>query len=489
MNKLKVITFVVLIISAVQAHATTYWVSKTGSDSNNCLTQSTGECASIQKAISLAQSGDTVYIKAGTYTEVSATSAYTTPCMWFSSGPASLCIKRSGTKSNPIVISSAPGVADGTVIIDSQNIRVGIQVNGFDYINFSGLKFINNLKYAIVNDAPDNQNTHTVSASNISVGVIIQNCIVDGVLTAESGDNIGALGPWGTQDWVIRNNFLTNVVGGSGIRAYGIINIRVEHNTITNVSEGILWKDHFVKNDTTRGFYTESEIAYNYISAYKFGINVQTRGTGSSEAGHNYIHHNIFTGFNQSEPECIHYVMSDAGRISGNLRIVNNTCDTVTTDGVALTLSASNKVELYGNIFLRYGLGIFSAYVDTVSPKITASDYNVFMGNQSNLAALDRYSTAPQAIYQTLTNWKAALDSQSLSLAMNNPDTHSAAITYNANLWNQTDSTLPYRLTGANPGIALLPTGKNAGAYENGTEIIGRLNPVTAKATPKPPTQ
>ena len=316
----------------------------------------------------------------------------------------------------------------------------------------------------------------------------IRNCIVDGVFTNDFGDNIGALGPWGSQDWVIFNNLLMNVTGGSGIRAYGVINIRVEHNTITNVAEGILWKDNFVKDDVARGFYVGSEIAYNYISATTLGINIQTRGTGSAEASHNYIHHNIFTGFTQSEPECFHYHMSDAGRTSGNLIIVNNTCDNVRGDGVAVSLTSSNGVKLYGNIFARYGLGYFSQYVDTTWPLIKESDYNVFMGNQNNFGALDRFSTAPQAVYLTLANWKAALDSQSKTLAFNNPDPHSVGIAYNANLWNQTDSALPYRLAGSNPGIGLLPGGKNAGAYENGTEIIGRLNPSTMKSTPKPPT-
>lgn len=86
--------------------AATYYVSTTGTGNYTGQSNSLAR-NSIQRAISLAQPGDTVSIAAGTYIESSATSAYTSRCGWFDPMIASLCIVRSGTPGNPNHIRAA----------------------------------------------------------------------------------------------------------------------------------------------------------------------------------------------------------------------------------------------------------------------------------------------------------------------------------------------------------------------------------------------
>ena len=54
-------------VSAAEATAKTYYVSNSGSDNNSCT--SGAPCKTFNKAMSLAQSGDTIQIAAGTYSQ------------------------------------------------------------------------------------------------------------------------------------------------------------------------------------------------------------------------------------------------------------------------------------------------------------------------------------------------------------------------------------------------------------------------------------
>ncbi len=112
-----------LMLVSVPAEAKDLWVSKQGSDANNCTQESTAECSSIQKAISLAGPGDTVHVKSGTYVEDGTKSAYG-GCTWMNGHPVSLCMTTSGTKDRPITLQAAKG-HEGKVIVDSQGERVG----------------------------------------------------------------------------------------------------------------------------------------------------------------------------------------------------------------------------------------------------------------------------------------------------------------------------------------------------------------------------
>lgn len=451
---------------AVLYNGKTYWVSKTGDDANNCLLESLSECATIQKALSLIAPGDRVYIKSGTYIENSQLSAYTNSCSWFN-GVGSLCINTSGTKAHPILISAAPGSAEDSVVIDNVNARVGIVILANDYITFRGLSIKNSVKNAIANGGQ--AGNEVADTSLLSIGVIIENCSFYGVTTPDSGDNIAAIGMWSTQDWIVKNNLIENVLAGSGIRAFGVINALIEHNNIRQVSSGILWKDHFIKDLTTRQHVFESEIRYNLISATDYGVLIQIRGTETPEAGDNYIHHNIISGIVNGEPAGLRFAMSGAYAQSGSLTFTNNLVDcSSASNSVGVTLDSSENAEFFGNILIRCSLPIEAIkYGNTIFSNISKSNYNLFMGSFG--AVMDRYS--PSAVtYPTLVNWQAALDSGSFSLGFNNPDLNSKYNSYSSSFFTNEK---PYLQSASSPAKSMLPDGTNAGPYQLGSEIIG----------------
>jgi hypothetical protein len=485
MKLLKYILFIGFVMNAASCLAIDYWVSNSGSNSNDCKA---ADCASIQKAISLARAGDTVYIRPGLYTESSANNAFTSACHWFAT-VASLCINSSGVSGNPIVISAAPGAEAGSVVIDNQNLRVGVVLNYNDYITFRGLKIINSVRNAIANESQAGNDV--ANQSLLAKGIVIENSQFFKVTTPESGDNIAAIGAWGSQDWIIRNNYIDGVEGGSGIRGYGVINALVENNTIKNVSEGVLWKDHFVLNLTTRGFVDESEIRYNLITASAFGIRIQIRGSRTPESGHNYIHHNIISGIRRAEDGAgISVAMAEAYAQSGKLYASNNLVDCSSASGVSgVGVDSSIDMQVVGNIFYKCGYGISaikSPLVAVNSPNIvrlTVSNNNLFLGTFS--VVMDRYNSAAK-FYRDLATWQKAKDVDSISLAFDGPDLLSkyAAAADSAFV---TASVKPYEYSASSPALRMMPDGTNAGPYQVGTEVIGVLSLVDIDSRPLPP--
>jgi hypothetical protein len=480
LSRLLLIVFFVFISS--ESFATDYWISKTGNNSNNCKTETTGECASINKVLMLAVAGDRIYIKPGTYIENSTQSPFTAGCAWFDA-KASLCINSSGTKDNPILISAAPGALDGSVIIDSENSRVGVVMLAHDYITFRGLTFINNMKNGIANGSQAGNDV--ADPDLLSIGVIVENCRFDKVTTPDAGDNIAAIGMWSTKDWIVRNNIIKNVSSGSGIRSYGLINALIEHNTISDVSEGIMWKDHFVGDSTNRTLLVESEIRYNLIKANRYGILIQIRGDGTPEAGHNNIHHNIIYGLNGSEPAGVRVAMAGARALSGDLKFTNNLVDCSDgTQTVGVTVDSSTNVQFFGNIFLKCGAPFETIkYSDTKVARITASNYNLFIDAFST--AMDRYSNTSIG-YTSLSSWQTAKDSSSISLAMDNPDTNSKSITLADAKFLSNVSRL-YTPQLSSPIIKMLPDSTNVGPYQSGDETIGVIDPALVKSPPQDP--
>ena len=286
---------------------------------------------------------------------------------------------------------------------------------------------------------------------------------------------------WSSKDWIVRNNYIDGIPGGSGIRSYGVINALIEHNTISNVKEGIMWKDHFVEDLTSRQHVFESEIRYNLVSANDYGVLIQIRGSSTPEAGHNYIHHNIFYGLNGSEKAGLRQAMAGAYAQSGETKFSNNLVDCSKGSQTAgVTIDASSKVEFFGNIFLKCGTPFEAIkYSDINVAQIVASNYNLFIDTFG--ANMDRYSTTAKT-YSTLTDWQSAKDISTMSLVLDNPDTNSKMSTSTAATFI-TDNGRLYVPQSTSPAIGMLPDGTNAGPYQLGTEIIG----VIKQSPPLPP--
>lgn len=379
-----------------------FFVTASGLDSNPC--SQALPCGTVQRGIDLLKAGDSLYVGPGTYKGVS------NSCYFFGTYPTA-CIKSSGTPDKRI------SVIGDRAIIDGEGTKAGILMNANDYWNFTGITFKNVRKYAIANQSQAGNDVAVDSL--LSKGVTIDSIVVDGVTTNESGDNIGALGPWSSQDWIIRNCNLSNVLGGSGIRAYGVINALVENNVMSNVSEGILWKDHFVT--ANRELVFESLIRNNDIAATSFGIRIQIRGSGTPEAGHNIITGNAIST-TRSDSEIISVAMSEARNQSGYLYIRDNilTCPGV-SGCAAISVDASQDLRITGNTLVAH-IGIAAIKKDAVRiARLTESDNNVFTTTYA--AVMDRYGATKN--YRSLAEWKAAKDSESDTLTFDNPDKNS----------------------------------------------------------------
>lgn len=106
-----------------QAASTTYYVSPSGSDTNDG-TSASAPLKTLQKAADRTRPGDTVSIMGGTYTEAAP-------------GRDILVIKRSGTASQPITYRAHPGSKPVIHPVDSWN---GVHVAGASHIVISGLE-------------------------------------------------------------------------------------------------------------------------------------------------------------------------------------------------------------------------------------------------------------------------------------------------------------------------------------------------------------
>lgn len=464
---------VLVCLHSAQTLAADYWVAKTGSDSNAC--SAANPCLTIQKGVSLLKAGDTLNVKAGTYTDDGGASAYAPKgafCGWLDSQPASanVCINVNGTATSPIVLQAAAG-DEGKVILDAQNNRVGIHLQTSDYIKLRGFTIRNARTEGIASwGQPENA---VADVSRLSIGVVVENNAIYNT-TGAWGNNTSAIGMWSSKDWIVRNNLIDGVTvdgtKGCGIQSYGVINALVENNKVTNVDYGIYWKDHFVADATTRASVFESEIRYNEINARLQGLHVSIMGSKSEEAGENYFHHNIVYGYGNSNENLagINVVMDEAYAISGKIRVENNLLDSNNPLAIGIRIDSSKDAQVKGNIIMRQVNDmIFPA--KTFAANVTYSDYNVFKPSPTIVAD---YGSATKN-YATLANWTSAVTSSVRSLKVNNPDAHSktalfSAIVVNADARN-------YKYTSTSPALKMMPDGSNAGPYQKGTEVIGLL--------------
>ena len=502
-------------LTSVSAQGADFWVNKSGSDSHGCTDRTTDACLTIQKGISVLSAGDTLNIGSGLYTDVGSKSPYLKPDTpaYFQSYPTdvtsfNIVLDRSGTKDQPIVIQADPSNTE-PVIVDGQyeygssspTNRGGVFINYQDYVHIKNIELRNFLAEGIANwdhtgEVPSN--------SSLSIGVLIEGCAIHHV---GGGDNDAAIAMWSTQDWVVRNNHIYDVYArpdigraGSGIQSFGTINALIEHNLIEKSSNGILWKDHYVKDAVTREPVFESEIRYNRIDAPGVGIQITIQGTGTGEAGVNYIHHNILTGAGSSEGSAILYNMAGASHpttarqiISHNLMIGSNS-----SDSSAITLSGTADVELSGNIFHKFSRAILSRYVSDSRPVgIKSSDRNIFGAVSSSdlasgVALLDRYSTSSgysSVSYGAISNWQAARGSDSLTLSMDTPDKNGIQASISSVINNYAAGDFTYTKT--SPAIGLMSDGSNAGPYQFGNEVIGITSGAIkiGASAPMPPTE
>jgi len=274
--------------------AADYYVAKTGSDSNpgtEALPWKT-----VQKAANTLTAGDTVYIKAGTYSE-------------------RVVPKNSGNAGNYITYTAYPG---DTVTIDGAGVSLPwwwgglLDITGKDYIKISGLR--------VVNAGPgDNNQGILVDACN---HIIIENNYTYN--TASSG-----IGVWNSSNVIIDNNEVElacndgeqECITAAGTDTFEIRNNHVHHSGPgTNGGEGIDAKD----GASNGKIYNNHVHHLNRLGIY---VDAWDKHTYNIEVYGNLVHDiDGNDGFT---------LASESGGLLENIQIYNNiayNCDTIGFD-------------------------------------------------------------------------------------------------------------------------------------------------------------
>lgn len=466
------------------ANATEYWVSKSGSNSNSCLSPALS-CQSIQKGLSLLKAGDTLNIDEGRYVEDSAASIYTSKCGLLDNNYGSLCVLSSGTLDAPITIRALPG-KEGKVIIDSESKRAGIIIRKNDYIHIKNLTFVNSWTGGIANPG---SGSSVPSDDSLSIGCVIEGNVILNT-TGAYGVNNSAIYMWSTKDWTVRNNTIQYVKteGGThahGLQSYGTINALVENNSISEVDNGVFWKDHYITDLVSRGHFQESVIRNNKISASVTGVLISIRGDGANPAGHNHIEGNIIELVKGTATGIGGYLAGAKGT-SGDIVIKNNLIVGLASNNSGISIDSFESARIVGNVFAGLTSAISLRLINPAAnkpAKLIESNYNVF--DKAALIQTDTYSPQEKS-FRVLSGWQALKPSQDptiISLRQDNPDQNSIQITTQPIIDRASEhyKNVISPISGPN-GSAYQP-----GPYQTQNQIIGSSTVLKSKPLPPKP--
>ena len=197
---------------ALSPQGTVYYVAPAGDDSN--LGTAAQPWRTIQKAANTLVAGDTVYIRAGTYTE------QVTP-------------QNSGGAGNTITYAAYPGetaTIDGSGVTLPDDLAGLFDISNKSYIRVSGLR--------VINAGPHNNNA----------GILVLN---SGFITVENNSTYNTassgIGVWGSNNVVVNSNRVEEAGGGGWqecISVAGTDTFEVRNNEVLNChKEGICIKD------------------------------------------------------------------------------------------------------------------------------------------------------------------------------------------------------------------------------------------------------
>ena len=382
MKKLLLVIFFTIV--PVLAHGATYYVAKTGSDSNSCnsaQSQSTPKLT-INDGIGCLSTGDTLIVKAGTYNE---TILDTIP---------------SGTPGNPTIVKSE--VKGGAVLRpDGSQYRVdgvafvlfGWATHSRSYVTFDGfvLDAINYGPpvYGIYIKAPDPsydvhhitisnneiKNTQNIDSGTASDGfvpgfyahdLLIQNNKIHDIgLGAQAGQKFYSYGVyWTCHDSIFEGNEIYNVNFGFGVHGY---------NALGTASNNII-RNNYIHDVGGPGMLIASggqnNQIYNniiYHVGYQAGGNTGIGGLWVGGAGPNGDNNGVYNNtIVNASGRCIELGGSNS---ANNNTVRNNICYQNGSDTVTVNSGS-------GNIIDHNLLGIDPLFVNG-----TAQDFHLKAGS------------------------------------------------------------------------------------------------------------
>jgi len=356
----------ILLICPMLAYATDYYVATDGNDSNNGLTTNTA-WLTLSHAISASLGGDTIYVRAGTYTG----SGYQT------------LIPKSGSASNYTIIQGYPG--DVMPIIDA-NASAGSSTTVFtlnnSYIRLEGLHIKGGGGYE--------GGTITIGNNGEASNIIIDNCIISdtnngGTLTSYNPAHI-RIGYDGTANGVIiqKCNIYGKFASGLKIDGRKAQSITIKNNHIHNTLHGIAVK---------WGVSTDKNIVLSY----------------------NKIHDTKYRGFYIDQgyiriEQNLVYNIGDYGIFAndnwnGNdLQIIHNTFYNCTINAIYLNAPNAVNATIFDNIIYNSGstsIKSIALFPYSALAHNTTINYNGIFDNTTNLIYRENNSS------YTYSQWRS----------------------------------------------------------------------------------
>ena len=323
-----------MIITALTAQ-TTYYVSNSGSNSNNGLTPQTA-FATLQHAVTIVTTGDSVLVLEGNY--------------------VGFDIRKDGTQSHPIVFKAI----GSNVVINERNSFTpdGINIENADWIEIHGFIVVNQpragIRIVLSNFVTIKNNTCT---NNYKWGIFTgftDDILIENNSCSFSEDEHGIYVSNSSDRPIIRNNHCFNNTV-CGIHMNGDISMGGDGIISDAVVEGNIIHDNGVGG----------------------GSAINMDGVQDSEIFNNLIYNNRATG--------IAMYKIDGGDGSKNNKVYNNTI-IQPSDGRwnILVVDGSTGNTLYNNILINHHSFRGSINVDAASVSGLISDYNVVVNRFSN---------------------------------------------------------------------------------------------------------
>ncbi len=349
LNKLQTLTILsVLFISTIALSQSTYFVSNTGKDSNNGLSENSA-FKTLQHAADIVSQGDSVIALSGAYTGFD--------------------LRTSGTSSQPIVFK-----AKDIVTINQKNYKTndGINIENADWIVIDGFNVINQPRAGIRIAVSNNVTIKNNSCSNNTYW---------GIFTGF------------TNDITIENNSCSYSQLQHGIYVSNSGDRPIVKNNICYQNNGCGIQLNADASQGGDGIISNAIIANNILhdNGNGGGSAINLDGVQESSIYNNLLYNNHSTG--------IALFMIDGAEGSKNNKVYNNTIINPSNsrwDIIAVDGSTGNT--FYNNILINHHSFRGSIAVDESSRDKLVSDYNI---------VVDRLSTDNGDTNMKLSDWQA----------------------------------------------------------------------------------
>jgi len=348
-NLLIFFLFAIFVFTNITVYSTTYYVSETGNNSNNGLSQQTA-FATLQHAADIVSSGDSVLVLAGNY--------------------VGFDIRENGSQYSPIVFKAI----ESNVVIDQQNSTTpdGINIENASWIVIDGFEVKDQpragIRTAVSNFITVRNNyCHNNQRWGIFTG-FTDDLTVENNTCSFSADEHGIYVSNSSDRPIIRNNHSFNN-SGCGIHMNG------------DISQG---GDGIISNAVVEG-----NILHD--NGYGGGSAINMDGVQDSKIFNNLIYNNHATG--------IAMYQIDGGDASKNNKVYNNTV-IQPSDGrwCIISVDGSTGNTVYNNILINHHSFRGSISLDAASMTGFVSDYNILV---------NRLSDDDGNSNMTLTQWQS----------------------------------------------------------------------------------